>query len=164
MDVCPCLTFCMFTQATTQDGNHLRPSLKNRQWRGDLKSKLRGQLLDIHPLPNNLVPQFIRNVVGPMSPNPLAATAGSGAYRKGLGDVETCMRPAHPSGWSSPSACKKMLMVSGSLKSSAVTKARMRKRCALIMRRRTLILRATDNHAEKVRPHHEKTDAHFKGH
>ena len=83
----------------------------------------------------------------PMSANRLAATPGSRACRTGLRDVETCMRLAHSSSWSSPSARKKTLMVLGSLKSSAVTKALKRKRCALIMRKRTLLLRATDNHA-----------------
>ena len=34
----------------------------------------------------------------PISPNPRAATSGSGACRTSLGEVETCIRLAQPSG------------------------------------------------------------------
>ena len=54
-----------------QHGFHQRvrfAPLKNR-WRwGDLRSKLGGQLLDIHPHPHNLVPRLIKTVVGPNVP------------------------------------------------------------------------------------------------
>ena len=83
----------------------------------------------------------------PISPNPRAATSGSGACRTGLGDVEKCIKLAPPSGRSSPSTRKNMPTVSGSRKTSAVTKARSRKRCILCIRRRMLVFRATDSHA-----------------